>query len=183
MIHHTTTEASEYVTDDGLQVVYHRVNALYVLVVTPSSHNAFTAAAYLQHTVRFGPVFSQARRGPPSSSHSHQRTRGVHNDSLVITCCKTAEATAEKLAPRYAELYTALHSLIHHPAPSLAASAIASTNKKTAGLGVGTSQHPSMKLPLRTTAKLEMPKGLLLPERTRVSPHQHPLKTGSSGAM
>jgi len=94
----------------------------------------------------------------------------VHVDSLVIACCKTAEATAEKLAPRYAELYTALHSLIHHPAPSLSASAIASTSKKTAGLGVGTSKHASIKLPLRTTAKFEMPKGVL-PEPTRVSPH------------
>jgi len=138
MIHSTTTPSSEYITDDGLQVVCHRIHALYVLVVTPTSHNAFTAAAYLQHTV-----------------------------SLVIACCKTAEATAEKLAPRYAELYTALHSLIHHPAPSLSASAIASTSKKTAGLGVGTSKHASIKLPLRTTAKFEMPKGVL-PEPTRV---------------
>lgn len=70
MIHNTTTEASEYVTDDGLQVVCQRVNALYVLVVSPTSHNAFTAAAYLQHTVRFGPEFGQARRGRRSSSHT-----------------------------------------------------------------------------------------------------------------
>lgn len=103
----------------------------------------------------------------------------MHIGSLVIACCKTAEATAEKLAPRYAELYTALHSLIHQPAPSLSASAT-STNKKTAGLGVGTSQHASMKLPLRTTARLEMPKGLLLPEATRVSPHTNTLSRCSA---
>jgi len=77
MIHSTTTPSSEYITDDGLQVVCHRIHALYVLVVTPTSHNAFTAAAYLQHTVRFGYpqqpcVFGQAH--DDDALHTDRRT-------------------------------------------------------------------------------------------------------------
>lgn len=93
----------------------------------------------------------------------------------MIACCKTAEATAEKLAPRYAELYTALYSLVHRPAPSLSTSAAASfsTVKKPAGLGEGTSEHAATKLPSRTTAKFEVPKGVL-PQPTLVRSEHRP---------
>jgi hypothetical protein len=64
----STAGALEYITDDDLRVVYHRVNALYVMVVTPASHNAFAAAAYLQHAVR-----STVHSSPPCSLRPAKR--------------------------------------------------------------------------------------------------------------